>query len=815
MHTRGIGIDNDAAHRYTCAAGVLRIFRTLFACGRGANWPGVSIQGLRHVILTAVILMPAASVAGPGPNSFIRLIDSDKEQYAPGMPATVTVTLLNNTGTIWSGRVVGVLCSRTHQLSVPVSVPTGALGVNASRAFSLPVTGLPQIDYTGYAFYVGAFSGGGTVGCTSVTGSATDTAMIGIDISSDTIKFPRQGFLAHYDSSVDVASETALWRQYRLNSIIAYDMYHEAHAPFAPGTYTNFEGNLVDPDTVNAVLAHLHGNNMTAGFFDDAYLADSRFMTDGLGVEKSWGLFFSPCNSACGITKLADAGMDVGAPFTATNFYYMNLNDQRWRSFYWNQLAKVFQNFAFDYWQIDTLGYAGPTYDASGNPVDIGSSLAGYSCAAAESLNIPVQINNVSAWSQNDIDMNSCGQNVFSERHPEFGDMQSFFDIAWAAAEDRQYTSRLPVYPVYVNLCAAALQGGCTQAGSHVFFNDWAVRLTDEGFLIAGANHLEMGDYSPSCHGIAMVNGPFWTSPGLCASPALQAAEYDLQNFATAYENILYDGTFLSNFPVSLVGAPASTTAEAGSVFVQAKQKPGFQIVHLLNLTNQVNNCLRQGRPALCYQDMSGSSIAAPGTLTNLGVKMYYFGAISASYNPLYVISPETDHGRPLLLSYSAASDSGGTYITFVLPKLQGYAAIILETNALVSPGGGDYTLNASQLIPLAGYNDAAPGYGTVLISATKSTQGVCCGRWGRYRKVDLGNGYHYVSINAQASEAATAEIHVDAPNGPLLASLTIPASANFQTYEAPVAHIAGIHGLYVAAPPGSSGWSGAFLSFN
>lgn len=195
--------------------------------------------------------------------------------------------------------------------------------------------------------------------------------------------------------------------------------------------------------------------------------------------------------------------------------------------------------------------------------------------------------------------------------------------------------------------------------------------------------------------------------------------------------------------------------------------------------------------------------------------------------------------GDKVLVAYniSAATQTfevlwGTQSFTYSLPSL---AAATFTWSGTQSAGVPAYTVSATSQIQASSFNSTAGnntpgnyqtwGLETELTSDTNGGYDVGYsydGDYAVYRNVDFGTGVSNISVRLACLQANGAgngggncggalEFHLDSPTGTLVASVTIPSTGGWQTWQttqpATVTGASGVHDLYVAfrAPAGGS----------
>ena len=187
--------------------------------------------------------------------SLIGDVNTDKAMYYPGNGVTIYVDLTNSTASTFNGSVNVVISHLGYVSTNLPSQPVSNLGTNATATavFSwMP----PVTDYQGYLV---------SVSVTDTNGNVVDSGSSAIDVSSDWSKFPRYGYVAHYDSTVDATHTMWLLKNYHINGVQFYDWQWKHHLPYNPGaTWPDVANRTIYRSTVTNLIAAAHFYNMMA-----------------------------------------------------------------------------------------------------------------------------------------------------------------------------------------------------------------------------------------------------------------------------------------------------------------------------------------------------------------------------------------------------------------------------------------------------------------------------------------------------------------------------------------------------------------------
>ena len=131
----------------------------------------------------------------------------------------------------------------------------------------------PATNYQGYLVSVRLLNSGGIV---------MDAASSAIDVSSDWSKFPRYGYVAHYDAGLDAYNVMWNLKNYHLNGIQFYDWQWKHHLPYTNGTvWPDVANRLIVRGTLTNLISAAHTYNMLAMNYNSYGMAYSNYLTDG------------------------------------------------------------------------------------------------------------------------------------------------------------------------------------------------------------------------------------------------------------------------------------------------------------------------------------------------------------------------------------------------------------------------------------------------------------------------------------------------------------------------------------------------------
>ncbi len=675
--------------------------------------------------------------------------------YVPGSGVTLYIDLQNAAATNFSGSTEVVI---SHLGAVVTNLPAQSIS-------SLPPNGTttkvyswlpPMTNYQGYLIQISI---------KNLAGAVVDSGSSAIDVSSDWAKFPRYGYVAHFDAGLDAYNAVWQLKNYHINGLQFYDWQWKHHIPYSPAaSWSDIANRAISRATVTNLInaAHIYGMMaMNYNLYGGAY---SNYLSDGSGVALSMGIFSGP-KPGGGYTLNEQLGHPLGTWAATLKIFTMNNRDTNWQNYIFGREQGVFSNFAFDGWHIDSLGQSS-VWDYDGTNFSLHDHYPQFINNAKAALNKRMVYNSVDAGGESQVAQSANVDFIYSEL---WSGNANYIDFKTRVDNVRRYGSKAVVFPAYMNYAKTS--------GS---FNEASVRLTDAAIFACGASHLELGD------GGEMLRTEYFPENTVKMSVALKAVLRTYYDFLVGYQNLLRDGTVSANNAVGITGVTTSTNGAAGSVWVISKKKLGFNIVHFINLLNNTSTA---------WRDDNGT-YPAPTTRTNLAVKMYYSGAISGG--KLWWATPDTNAGAATQLSFTTGSDGGGNYVNFTLPQLQYWDMVWLELNG---------TNSAAAQIQAENYNSMA-GIGTETTADTGGglnvgfVNNVTGDSYVAFNKVDFGAGAASVSARvASAIAGSSVEFHLGSPMGPLIATVSVGNTGgwqNWQTINAPVSGAAGVHDLFV-----------------
>lgn len=489
----------------------------------------------------------------------------------------------------------------------------------------------PAADYTGYM--VGVVGADGKV-----------YATMGVDVSSEPTRFPRNGFLSSYGnmSEAEIDAQVDRLNRYHINYVQFQDWHWKHHHPLA-GTsiqpmdvWTDIISRNCYRTTIDGYIAKLHQRGAKCLFYNLAYGALDDAKDDG--VNREWYVFKDR-------RHLEPDMHPLSSPFKSSIFL-VNPANQEWLRFMAAQHDEVYKVFDFDGYQIDQLGYRGyDVYDYAGNFIELSEGFA------------PFIQTMKTAQPDKRIVMNAVGQ--YGQEYIAKEDVDFLYTEVWDSVgyapisniiteNDRLGGGKKTVLAAYMDY-----QTGKRGRG---YFNTHGVLLTTAAIHVWGGAMLQLGEH--------MLTTEYFPNNNLSMSSDLHQAMIHYYDFITAYENLLRDGGDWTG--VNLTAPNAETAFKQwepaiGSVATVGKNFADKQVIHLLNFngaehTNWVDNNADQGDPKT-FENMQ---IAIPA---------------DATPSKVYAASPDYKAGLPVELQAEYADGQ----ITVTLPYLHYWTMIVIE----------------------------------------------------------------------------------------------------------------------------------------
>jgi len=480
-------------------------------------------------------------------------------------------------------------------------------------------------------------------------------ASIGIDVSSDPIRFPRNGFLSTYGSMSEsqIAAVLNDLNRYHINYLQFQDWHWKHHHPLAGSAtqpmdvWTDIISRNCYRKTVQGYIDGAHQRGMLTLFYNLGYGCLEDYATDD--VSREWLMY----------TDKQHTNIDnhpLGSPFKSA-IYLTNLHHQGWRDYLRARNEEVYSVFNFDGWQIDQLGdRLHEVYDYEGNTIDVPSAFGSF-----------IQ-NEKTARPEKRLVMNAVGQ------YGQQGQIAAApVDFCYTEVWEQSNTDGYSVFSRIITDNAAWSKGKGTVLAAYLnynlglkgrgYFNTPGIIMATAVANVWGGTILQMGEHM-LCH-------EYFPDDNLSMTGELKRAMIRYYDFAVAYENLLRPEAPTAGINTDWYGVDVTSTVDS-LVFNQWGPKQNQiatvgrhvgerDVIHLLSYRNATH---------LDWCDTDGDQ-APQSLLTDIPVAF----AVSAEPTRVWVASPDYNHGAAQEVNFTY--DAGQVSIS--LPALQYWTMIVIE----------------------------------------------------------------------------------------------------------------------------------------
>lgn len=568
----------------------------------------------------------------------------EKARFAPSEPVNLVIELngkpegtANVSGTVWRlGKAVGE-CG-------PNQLAPGTGNKQMLRC------SLPPEDFQGYLV---------TVRLTDANGRPLGERRTAIDVSSNWKRFPRYGYLAHYNP--DDETKPQLWinelNRFHINGLEFYDFQYRHDQPLAgtvahpAASWKDIAARTIDGATVTSLIDQAHRYNMMAMAYNVSYSAyDDVFSPQHDPLPLKWATWSTPDGDRSAATA---KNLHLQATGWSTKYlFYMNQNDLGWQRYLFDQMHDLFEVYPFDGWHIDTFGTRG-AYAFDGSYVDYIAGFRSYIDHASAVLHKRIVLNAVNTLGQQYIAC-SAADFVYSEL---WEDHETFASILEATEQVHLANPQVGfVIAAYVNRREAQDR---TQLAVKQF-NLPSVLLTDAAIFASGAAHIELGD------GDRMLSSEYFPADTCTTmSPRLHDSLRHYYDYLTAYENYLRDGVTPAAVGIKVSGQTTDELAVPNTLWTIARQKGDVTMVHFINLL---------GSDDPHWRDL-GFNRPEPPQLKTLQVQI----ASTENIRSVGWASPDVDGGQFHSIPFQIRKNGNTAWIEFTLPELHYWDTVFLS----------------------------------------------------------------------------------------------------------------------------------------
>lgn len=472
-------------------------------------------------------------------------------------------------------------------------------------------------------------------------------ATIAIDVSSDWSRFPRYGFLATFNEMGADACNTVIANLNRLhiNGVQFQDWHWKHHWPLAQDkttmapleTYLDIANRSTSLETIKNYISSAHSFGMKAIFYNLCFGALDDAAEDG--VREEWYIFKDSSHGTKDVHELGD--------MFKSSIYLVDPGNAEWQEYLGEKNDAVYENLAFDGYQIDQLGGRGSVYNYNGETVDLPEGYASFINAMksrhpdkALIMNAVSNFGSERILSTGNVDF---AYNEMWESENQFTDLRKAIeDNKTYGGEDMQ-----TVFAAYMNYNKADNTGS---------FNTPGVLLTDAVIFALGGSHLEMGEH--------MLCKEYFPNSNLGMTSELRNSIISYYDFLTAYQNLLRDGGDFNDVAVSSADGKMNIKPwepAVGNVVTLCKKAGDLQTIHLLNFS-QANST--------SWRDLDGS-MPEPALITDAALDISTAEEVAS----VWMASPDIDGGACKVLPFS--QEDGKLRIS--VPSLKYWDMIVIE----------------------------------------------------------------------------------------------------------------------------------------
>ena len=487
----------------------------------------------------------------------------------------------------------------------------------------------------------------------TLNGKDSVYSAVGIDVSSDPKRFPRNGFLSSYGSMSQAEMNRIMndLNRYHINYVQFQDWHWKHHHPLGGSAvqpmdvWTDIISRNCYRATVQGYIDAAHERNMTTLFYNLGYGALEDYETDG--VSREWLIYTDKSHQEPDIHPL-------GSPFKSS-IYLLNTHNQAWRDFLSERNDEVYAVFNFDGWQIDQLGdRLHPVYDYNGQDVDLKSSFGSFIRFMKDKQ------------PKKRLVMNSVGQ------YGQEGQIASApVDFCYTEVWEHSNTSGYDIFRDIITNNAAWSNGKQTVLAAYLnydfgqkgrgWFNTPGIIMATAASMAWGGTILQLGEHM-LCH-------EYFPGDNLAMSGELKRAMIAYYDFTVAYENLLRPDVPASGINSDWYGVDvtADTVAfnqwapQIGQIATVGRHVGNRDVIHLLSYRNATH---------LDWCDTDADQ-GEPDMLKDLSVR------VSAANKPtrVWAASPDLALGA----SYELNFDYTDGNVVLTLPAIKYYSMLVFE----------------------------------------------------------------------------------------------------------------------------------------
>ena len=587
----------------------------------------------------------------------INIKETDKARYTPGDLVTINISIRNNSHEKIADGLLKLQAVHLHQVIDTINYAL-ALEAHESKTMSIEWQA-PMQNYQGYLLCIELTDNRGMV-------VAQDT--IGVDVSSDWLKFPRYGYLCDYGKEEETTKKIAQMNRYHINVIEYYDWHALHHEPLPPqakkeslGDWEDWAGRKIYGETLRDYLNDAHDRNMINMAYNMIYAGTDSFVKDkdNNGTQaSSWQVYLAPENDKGEGAFIFHMGF---SPSGNGSLYIMNPLNSDWQHHIFREQNHIFDVLYFDGWHGDTVGDWGKVTDALGGPLGVdeqGRPIDEIKDTYRQFLNAAKEV-----LGRHYLSFNPVGAQGIEQVNTSHVD--ALYTEFWPWDNDRE---GIP-YDTYQSLVteiertmeesrgfsldgkgkSLAVKAYINYYKSTGTMNEPGVLLCDAAVYAAGGSRLELGN------GNHMLHLEYYPDDRIPMGEVLQQAVKRMADFTVAYENLLRDGQITTKNKVEVEKYPFSRNGQSNTIWVYTRADKKHEILHLINLLGTDN----------IWRDENGDK-PVPICAKDICIKYYTDKEIMQ----VFMASFSVNQGMSIKLPFEKGQDMEGGYIIFQIPEL-------------------------------------------------------------------------------------------------------------------------------------------------
>lgn len=495
----------------------------------------------------------------------------------------------------------------------------------------------PSADFKGYLIEI--YTKNGSVEKPLVS--------IAVDVSSNGLYFPRNGFVSTYGqlSNNYLSSVMSNLNRFHINVVQFQDWEYKHHLPLA-GTVANPLDKWKDignrenmMSTVKKYIDLAHSYNMKTLSYNLLYGALSDAAADG--VMDEWFMYQDQQHEKKEIFALPKP------PFKS-DIFFLDPSNTGWQNYIAAKTKEAFEVYNFDGFQVDQVGNRDKKlYTYSGNLIDLEETYKPFLEEMKKQMPDKKLVMNA---------VNQYGQ----KRSIALAPVDFLYTEVWAPDEGYKDIARIiqdndrwsnhqkkTVLCAYMNYNIAEKPG---------FFNTPGVLLTNSVIFSFGGAHLELGEH--------MLGKEYFPNNNLQMKDDLKSALIIYYDFLVAYENLLRDGGNFNMVSVNCTNEKMNVSAwppQNGKVAVQGKNISSKQILHFINFASA---------STFDWRDTNGTQ-TTPDMISSADIAVNYTGTATK----VWMASPDINFGIPQTLPFTQT----GSTVKFTLPELKYWDMVVIE----------------------------------------------------------------------------------------------------------------------------------------